>query len=62
MPGAVRKLIIAEKFNTAIRIATILAGGKAKRTFLGHVPAFEFTRDGEPHVVIGMRGHILNLD
>jgi len=57
-----RKLIIAEKFNTAIRIASILAGGKAKRTFLGRVPAFEFTREDDTYVVLGMRGHILNLD
>jgi len=61
-PGAVRKLIVTEKFNTAVRIAAILSGGQMKRTPIGRVTSFTFTRDGDASAVLGMRGHILNLD
>ncbi len=57
-----RTLIVTEKFNTAIRIASILAEGKAKRTLIGRVTSFQFSRGGNDYTVLGMRGHILNLD
>ena len=57
-----RKLIVTEKFNTAIRIAVILSGGKPKRTNLHRVSTFAFTKDGDDYTVVGLRGHILNLD
>ena len=60
--GSVRKLIVTEKFNTAIRIAVILSGGKPKRTNLHRVSTFAFTKDGDDYTVVGLRGHILNLD
>src|SRR3970282_2144561 len=57
-----RKLIVAEKNNTAARIATILSEGQMKRTYPHRVPVFTFPRDGDDYTVIGLRGHILNLD
>ena len=58
----VRRLVITEKNNTAVRIAVILSGGTMKRSYPHRVPVFEFTRDGVDHIVVGLRGHILNLD
>ncbi|MEK6810418.1 MAG: toprim domain-containing protein, partial [Candidatus Thermoplasmatota archaeon] len=57
-----RKLIVTEKNNTAVRIAVILSDGKMKRGKIGRVPTFSFTPDGDEVTVVGMRGHILNLD
>ena len=57
-----RKLIVTEKNNTAIRIAVILSDAKMKRGKVGRVPTFSYTRDGDEYVVVGMRGHVLNLD
>ena len=57
-----RKLIVTEKLNTAVRIASILSAGKMKRAKIGRVPTFSFPRDGHDVTVVGMRGHILNLD
>src|SRR3989442_9073983 len=33
-----------------------------KRAKVGRVPTFSFTKDGHDITVVGMRGHILNLD
>src|SRR3989442_13964031 len=33
-----------------------------KRAKIGRVPTFSFARDGHDYTVVGMRGHILNLD
>ncbi len=57
-----RRLVVAEKNNAAIRIATILSGGKAKRYYTNRVPWFRFARDGDEYTVMGLRGHILELD
>jgi len=58
----VRRLIVTEKFNAAVRIATILSDGKAKRRNVEGTSVFEFSQ-GEDHVrVVGLRGHIINLD
>jgi DNA topoisomerase-1 len=57
-----RKLIITEKNNTAARIATILSNGSMKRTYPHKVPVFTFAKDGDEYTVVGLRGHILNLD
>ncbi|MEM3738188.1 MAG: DNA topoisomerase I, partial [Thermoplasmata archaeon] len=55
-------LVIAEKYNAAMRIATILAGGKAERKMYGSLPVFNFKKDGEEWHVVGLRGHIIELD
>ena len=56
------KLVICEKNIAANRIAYILSGGKSKSKRLGKVPIYEFTRDNETWKVVGLRGHIINLD
>jgi len=56
------KLVICEKNIAANRIAYILSGGKSKSTRLGKTPVYEFTKDGETWKVVGLRGHIINLD
>ncbi len=57
-----RKLIVTEKNNTAARIATILSGGDMRRTYPHRVPVFTFATGGDDVTVIGLRGHILNID
>src|SRR3989449_10788711 len=43
---SVRRLIVTEKFNASIRVATILSGGKTKRADVERTPVFEFTHGG----------------
>ena len=57
-----RRLIVTEKFNAAIRIATILSDGKAKRSHGDGTTVFEFMQGEDRVRVIGLRGHIINLD
>ena len=56
-----RRLVIAEKGSAALRLAVVLSGGTFKRRRIG-VTVFEFSRDGIDHSVIGLRGHIVELD
>ena len=57
-----RSLIISEKSNAAARIATILSNGKQKKRNAQGIPVFEFERDGDEFSVVGLRGHIVQLD
>ena len=56
------KLVICEKNIAANRIAYILSGGKPKTLRIGKTPVYEFTKDNELWKVVGLRGHIINLD
>ena len=56
------KVVICEKNIAARRIAYILSGGDVKSTHLGKIPVYSFTRNKEPWNVIGLKGHIINLD
>jgi len=56
------KLIICEKNIAAGRIAYILSGGKSKSSKLGGTPVYEFNKDGETWRIVGLKGHIINLD
>jgi DNA topoisomerase-1 len=56
------KIVICEKNIAARRIAYILSGGKLKSTRLGKTPLYEFTKDGDIWKIVGLRGHIINLD
>lgn len=56
------KLVICEKNISARRIAYFLSNGKSKSTYHGKIPIYEFTRNNEPWKVIGLKGHIINLD
>ncbi len=57
-----RRLVITEKFNTALRIAVVLSEGKMKRERQGPVAVFRFERQGDEFTVMGLRGHIVELD
>jgi len=56
------KLVVCEKNISARRIAEILSGGKARGLKVGKTPVYEFTKNNEKWRVIGLRGHIINLD
>ncbi|PNX49130.1 MAG: DNA topoisomerase I [Thermoplasmata archaeon M11B2D] len=56
------KLVICEKNIAAKRIAFILSSGKVKSQYLGKIPVYSFTKDNEPWDIIGLKGHIINLD
>jgi DNA topoisomerase-1 len=56
------KLAICEKNIAARRIAYILSGGQVKSSHLGTIPVYSFIKNNEPWNVIGLKGHIINLD
>jgi len=56
------KLVICEKNIAARRIAYILSDGKLKTKRLGIIPVYEFTKNDEVWEVVGLKGHIVNLD
>ncbi|HLM69779.1 MAG: DNA topoisomerase I [Candidatus Lutacidiplasmatales archaeon] len=58
----VRTLVVAEKFNTALRIAIVLSDGRMKRSRLEGTNVFRFDRTEGPYAVVGLRGHIVELD
>ncbi|MFO7677162.1 MAG: DNA topoisomerase I [Thermoplasmatota archaeon] len=60
--GIEMKLVICEKNIAANRIAYILSNGKIKSQRIGKTPVYEFVKDNEQWKVIGLRGHIINLD
>jgi DNA topoisomerase I len=60
--GIEMKLVICEKNIAANRIAYILSNGKIKSQRIGKTPVYEFEKDNEQWKVIGLRGHIINLD
>ncbi len=55
-------LIICEKQNAASRIADVLSGGSARRVFIHGAPVYVFEKESDNYSVIGLRGHILELD
>jgi len=56
-------LIICEKDNAARRIAEILSSKKNTTDNYKRVPYYTYrTSEGEENVVVGLRGHIINLD
>ncbi len=57
-----RTLVVTEKFSTALRIAIVLSDGRMERTRLRGTPVFRFTRPEGPYAVVGLRGHIVELD
>ena len=56
-----RRLVIAEKGSAALRLAVVLSGGTFKRRRAG-ITVFEFSKEGIDYSVIGLRGHIVELD
>ncbi len=57
-----RRLVISEKGNAAARIAYILSRGESKSTRINGVQVFTFSLGDDEYDVVGLRGHILELD
>ncbi len=57
-----RTLVVAEKFNTALRIAVVLSDGHMQRSRIEGTNVFRFERPDGPYTVVGLRGHIVELD
>lgn len=57
-----RTLVVTEKFNTALRISVVLSDGDMTRTRQGPVAIFSFKRPEGEFTVMGLRGHIVELD
>ena len=57
-----KTLVVAEKFNTALRIAVVLSDGRMKRARIAGTNLFEFDRPDGSYTVAGLRGHIVELD
>ena len=57
-----RTLVVTEKFNTALRIAIVLSDGRMQRVRLHGTNVFRFERPEGPYAVVGLRGHIVELD
>ncbi|MEM0134202.1 MAG: DNA topoisomerase I [Thermoplasmatales archaeon] len=55
-------LIIAEKANVALRIATALSDGKVSRVKVGTSTVLRFQRGNVEYSVLSLRGHIIELD
>ncbi|MDD1746269.1 MAG: DNA topoisomerase I [Methanomassiliicoccales archaeon] len=57
-----KRLVISEKSNAAARIATILSSGNKRSIRDRGVQVFSFERGGDEWFVIGLRGHVIELD
>ena len=57
-----RTLVVTEKFSTALRIAVVLSDGHMDRRRLAGTNVFHFDRPDGPYAVVGLRGHIVELD
>ena len=57
-----RRLIICEKSHAARRIALILSNGSYKRRSVAGTPVLHFTKDSDEYTVVGLRGHVVELD
>ncbi len=55
-------LIISEKNSVALRLAIVLSEGKFQRERSPGIPIFRFTRNGDNYTIVGLRGHIVELD
>ncbi len=57
-----RRLIICEKSHAAQRIALILSDGTYKRRSVAGTSVLHFTKNSDEYDVVGLRGHIIELD
>ena len=57
-----KRLVISEKSNAAARVATILSDGGSRRKSVRGVQVFQFNRGDDEFFVVGLRGHIIELD
>jgi len=60
--GQTMTLIICEKDNAARRIAEILSEKRYTKENYKRVPYYTYSQKGSENTVVGLRGHIINLD
>src|SRR5437879_12746358 len=61
MPS-VRRLILAEKFSAARRLAQILSQGKTETVRAEGFSYFQFSRAGDHVIIFPLRGHVVVID
>ncbi|MDH2905491.1 MAG: DNA topoisomerase I [Methanomassiliicoccales archaeon] len=57
-----KNLVISEKNSVALRLAIVLSDGKFKRERASNMPVYRFSAKGDEFTIIGLRGHIVELD
>ena len=62
MDRGVRRLVLAEKFSAARRLAQILSDGKTARVRADGLTYFQFSRGGDDFTLFPLRGHVVELD
>src|SRR5439155_1180634 len=62
MGGILRRLILAEKFSAARRLAQILSEGMAEKVRADVSSYFTFSSGGDDVIVFPLRGHIVEID
>ncbi len=55
-------LIVSEKDIAAGKIAGHLSGGSHDKSKMENVNIYDFSKDGDEFTVIGLKGHIINVD
>ena len=58
----VRRLILAEKFSAARRLAQILSEGMAEKVRAEGFSYFRFSKDSEDVTIFPLRGHVVEID
>ncbi len=60
--AALRRLLLAEKFSAALRLAKILSEGTAKKVRGEGVSHFTFSSGPDEVIVLPLRGHVVEID
>src|SRR5439155_349578 len=62
MRPPVRRLVLAEKFSAARRLAQILSKGKTETVRAEGFSYFQFSRAGDHVIIFPLRGHVVEID
>src|SRR2546428_10547002 len=62
MSPEVRRLVHAEKYSTAHRLAQILSEGKTETVRAEGFSYFQFSRAGDNVIIFPLRGHVVEID
>src|SRR5439155_997720 len=62
MRPPVRRLVLAEKFSAARRLAQILSRGKTETVRAEGFSYFQFSRAGDHVIIFPLRGHVVEID
>src|SRR5438445_13587616 len=62
MRPPVRRLVLAEKFSAARRLAQILSKGKTETVRAERFSYFQFSRAGDHVIIFALRRHVVEID